>query len=208
MREDYKMGHLEEDELLDSPFKMFDLWMSNEIQWKSDREANAMTLSTCSIDLKPSARIVLLKHYDEKGFVFYTNYNSRKSKELTENPYAALTFLWTQRQVRIEGKVEKVSREESEAYFKTRPHANQIGAWVSEFQSSEITKEQMADNQTRLEKLYEDKPVPLPPFWGGWRVIPSAFEFWQGKGGRVHDRIKYLPSNDNTNSWFHKRLSP
>jgi len=205
MRQDYKQGHLDDSEILSDPFKQFQKWLHEEVNLNNDREPNAMTLSTCTKDAKPSARIVLLKDFDENGFVFYTNYNSRKSKELIENPFASITFYWTQRQVRIEGSVEKVSKEQSEAYFKTRPRPSQIGAWVSEFQSSEITKHQLVDSQTKLEEKYNGVDVPMPPFWGGWRVIPSSFEFWQGRSGRVHDRLVFKPS---TNSWSITRLSP
>eukprot|EP01132_Coremiostelium_polycephalum_P007514 gene7514-9235_t len=191
MREDYRLNSLDETNILESPFKQFEKWLEDEIIWKKENEPNAMTLSTCSKEGKPSARIVLLKYFDEKGFVFFTNYNSRKSKEMTENPNVAITFYWNQRQVRIEGTVEKVSREESEGYFKTRPRQSQIGAWASEFQSSEVTKQKLIENQHHLEKQYEGKEVPTPPFWGGWRVNPVYFEFWQGKGGRVHDRLVF-----------------
>ncbi|EFA75315.1 pyridoxamine-phosphate oxidase [Heterostelium album PN500] len=191
MREDYRLGNLEENSLLESPFKQFDRWFEDEILWKNVSEPNAMHLCTATKDGKPSGRIVLLKYFDEKGFVFFTNYNSRKSKELLENPYAAVTFYWSQRQIRIEGTVEKTSREESDAYFKTRPKQSQIGAWVSEFQSSEVTKHKLTEDTYLLEKKYESSEVPPPEFWGGWRIIPTSFEFWQGKGGRIHDRIKY-----------------
>eukprot|EP01133_Synstelium_polycarpum_P007860 gene7860-9225_t len=218
MREDYRIGHLDESCLLEDPFKQFDKWFEDEILWKSITEPNAMHLSTCTKDGKPSGRVVLLKYFDEQGFVFFTNYNSRKSKEMIENPHVAATFLWTQRQVRIEGVVEKVTSEESEVYFRSRPRSSQIGAWTSEFQSSETTKQKLVETQIRLEKEYEGREIPLPPFWGGWRIIPEAFEFWQGKGGRIHDRIKFkkessLSSSDGVNEvingkWRTKRLSP
>ncbi|KAF2072670.1 hypothetical protein CYY_006004 [Polysphondylium violaceum] len=205
MRRDYQEGHLEETEILSDPFQQFQKWLHEEVNLKNDKEPNAMTLSTCTKDAKPSARIVLLKDFDENGFVFYTNYNSRKSKELIENPFASITFYWTQRQIRIEGSVVKVSKEQSEAYFKTRPRASQIGAWVSEYQSSEITKQQLVESQTKLEEKFEGAEVPMPPFWGGWRVIPSSFEFWQGRGGRIHDRLFFKPHNK---GWEISRLSP
>ncbi|KAM9982305.1 hypothetical protein ACTFIZ_006841 [Dictyostelium cf. discoideum] len=209
MRKDYRMGELKEEGLLESPFKMFDMWLTQEIELKNEgAEPNAFTLATCSIERKPSARVVLLKHFDHQGFVFYTNYNSRKSKELSENPFASMTFLWTQKQVRIEGSVEKVDRLESEKYFKSRPRSSQIGAWVSEFQSSEVTKQYLEEKTIEMENKFKDQDVPLPPFWGGWRIKPYAFEFWQGKSGRIHDRFKYLPTDSNNENWITKRLSP
>lgn len=191
MREDYKLGTLEESSVLESPFKQYEKWLGDEILWKLVSEPNAMVLSTCSKDGKPSGRVVLLKYFDENGFVFFTNYNSRKSRELTENQYAALTFYWTQRQVRIEGTAERLSKEDSEKYFAVRPRESQIGAWVSEVQSAEVTKQSLVEAQYKLEKQFKDQPVPMPEFWGGWRIVPTSFEFWQGKGGRIHDRLKF-----------------
>ncbi|EGG23317.1 pyridoxamine-phosphate oxidase [Cavenderia fasciculata] len=198
MREDYRLGTLEEDSVSQNPYKQFDKWFQDELSWKTVKEPNAMHLATCTKDGKPSGRIVLLKYFDQNGFVFFTNYNSRKSHEMIENPYASITFFWNQRQIRIEGTVEKVTREESENYFKTRPKASQLGAWVSKYQSAEVSREELVESQRRLEKQYESTEVPTPEFWGGWRIKPTCFEFWQGKGGRIHDRIKYKTITNNT----------
>jgi pyridoxamine 5'-phosphate oxidase len=171
-------------------------------------EPEAMTLATTGPDGRPSARMVLLKGFDQRGFVFYTNYTSRKSRELAANPAAALVFWWPpplQRQVRIEGLVERVSHEESEAYFRTRPFGSQLGAWASN-QSEVIPDRDVLEK--RLEELsarYADGEVPLPPFWGGFRLAPDVIELWQGRPNRLHDRLRYRRDGDR---WTIQRLSP
>ncbi len=182
-------------------------------RWFADAEAadliepNAMTLATVAAGGRPSARMVLLKGFDERGFVFYTNYESRKAAELDGNPIAALVFWWgaLQRQVRVEGAVERVRREESEAYFRSRPLGSRLGAWASA-QSQVITGR--AELEGRLEELtarYGDGDVPLPPFWGGYRIRPEVVEFWQGRPNRLHDRLRYRRT---PSGWDIDRLSP
>lgn len=188
-----------------NPIKQFAKWY--EVALKSGiTEPTAMTLATASKAGVPSARTVLLKGYDEKGYLFFTNYESRKGKELSENPFAELLFYWMDlhKQVRISGKVEKVTREESEKYFKTRPLNSQIGAWASK-QSEVIPDREFLEQKYReySEKYKED--IPLPPFWGGFRLIPERFEFWQGRENRLHDRICYLKKNGD---WEIVRLAP
>jgi pyridoxamine 5'-phosphate oxidase len=170
-------------------------------------EPTAMTLATADAGGRPSARMVLLKGFDQRGFVFYTNYGSRKADELAGNPSAALVFWWPplQRQVRVEGIVERVTREESEAYFRTRPLGSRLGAWASA-QSQVIAGR--AELERRLEELearYGDGEVPLPPFWGGYRVHPEVIEFWQNRPNRLHDRLRYRRVPD---GWIIERLSP
>ena len=188
-----------------NPIKQFAKWY--EVVLKSGlKEPTAMTLATASKGGVPSARTVLLKGYDEKGFLFFTNYGSRKGRELSENPFAELLFYWMdlRKQVRISGRVEKVSKEESEKYFKTRPLNSQIGAWASR-QSEIIPDRKFLEEKYKeySEKYKED--VPLPPFWGGFRLIPERFEFWQGRENRLHDRICYLKKNG---EWEIMRLAP
>ena len=166
-----------------------------------------MALATSDKDAMPSVRTVLLKGFDERGFVFYTNYESDKAKDLISNPKASLLFLWKEieRQVRISGTVEKTSKEESEEYFKTRPYESRLGAWASK-QSSIISGRDVLENKFEdYKSLYPDNNVPLPPFWGGFRVIPDRIEFWQGRENRLHDRICYIKKEG---TWEIERLSP
>ena len=188
-----------------NPIKQFAGWY-NEILQSRVKEPTAMTLATASKDGIPSVRTVLLKGYDENGFLFFTNYESRKGKELTENPVAELLFYWMdlQRQVRISGKVEKISKLESENYFKTRPLESKIGAWASK-QSEVIPDREYLEKQfSEYEKKFKDN-VPLPSNWGGFRLIPERFEFWQGRESRLHDRICYIKKN---NVWEIVRVAP
>ena len=188
-----------------NPIKQFAKWYKTVLK-SGLKEPTAMTLATASKGGVPSARTVLLKGYDEKGFLFFTNYGSRKGRELSENPFAELLFYWMdlRKQVRISGRVEKVSKEESEKYFKTRPLNSQIGAWASR-QSKIIRDRKFLEEKYKeySEKYKED--VPLPPFWGGFRLIPERFEFWQGRENRLHDRICYLKKNG---EWEIMRLAP
>ncbi|KAI6110967.1 pyridoxamine 5'-phosphate oxidase [Pisolithus croceorrhizus] len=201
-----------------SPLEQFHIWF-NEARITGVREPEAMSLSTATASGIPSSRMVLFKQLDKHGFVFYTNYTSRKSKELEENPNAALLFFWREmsRQVRIVGRAEKVSKEENEAYFKSRPVGSQVGAWASK-QSSVIEEDILAN---RLKKFHgrfgvtedaNEGDVPAPEFWGGWRVIPDEMEFWLGKPSRLHDRIRYVRVNgsasDEEPQWKVDRLSP
>ena len=167
----------------------------------------AMTLATCTPDGRPSARMVLLKGFDARGFVFYTNYGSRKAVELIENPHAALVLHWgvLQRQVRIEGTVTKVSEEESYAYFSSRPRGSRIGAWASK-QSALLEERQTLEERVKeYEKQFEGSDVPLPPFWGGFRIAPARVEFWQGRANRLHDRLVFVQGSD---GWETVRLYP
>jgi pyridoxamine 5'-phosphate oxidase len=188
-----------------NPVKQFAKW--HETVLKSGlKEPTAMTLATASKGGVPSARTVLLKGYDEKGFLFFTNYGSRKGRELSENPFAELLFYWMdlRKQVRISGRVEKISKEESKKYFKTRPLNSQIGAWAS--RQSEIIPDRkfLEEKYKEYSEKYKEN-VPLPPFWGGFRLIPERFEFWQGRENRLHDRICYMKKNG---EWEIVRLAP
>ena len=207
LRSNYALSGLNETDLLDTPFQQFQLWLKQAIAAELP-EPNAMTLATLSKEGKPIARMVLLKGLDEKGFVFYTNYDSAKGKQLTETDSAALVFWWAglERQVRVEGTVEKVSSEESDAYFQSRPKASQLGAWASP-QSQVIENRDILEKRlAQLEEKYATEKVPRPSHWGGFRVIPTAIEFWQGRPSRLHDRIRY--ELDEKGDWFYQRLAP
>jgi pyridoxamine 5'-phosphate oxidase len=207
LRSNYALSGLHETDLLGNPFQQFQLWLEQAIAAELP-EPNAMTLATLSEEGKPIARMVLLKGLDEKGFVFYTNYDSAKGKQLTETDSAALVFWWAglERQVRVEGMVEKVSSEESDAYFQSRPKASQLGAWASP-QSQVIENRDVLEKRlAQLEEKYATEKVPRPPHWGGFRVIPIAIEFWQGRPSRLHDRIRY--EFDEKGDWFYQRLAP
>jgi pyridoxamine 5'-phosphate oxidase len=197
---------LDEKDLLPDPVKQFALWF-HDAQNAVRSDPTAMTLATASSNGVPSARIVLLKSFDDQGFVFYTNYGSRKSDELLQNPHAALLGYWTElyRQVRLEGRVEQTSREESERYFRSRPRESQLGAWASQ-QSRVIESREALDRAyADMEKKFGDGEIPLPPFWGGFRLIPRVFEFWQSRENRLHDRILYTRES---NRWKIERLCP
>jgi len=206
MRMNYTSSPFDETHVLKNPIAQFKVWFDEAVLSKID-EPNAMTLATVSNEGFPNARIVLLKEFDKNGFVFYTNYSSHKGIELELNRSAALVFFWKEliRQVRIKGKIERVTREESEEYFHSRPRESQLGAWASK-QSSEIPDRKFLENRfQKLQNEFEGKVIPLPPFWGGYRVIPFEIEFWQGRESRLHDRILYtLIDND----WKINRLSP
>jgi pyridoxamine 5'-phosphate oxidase len=207
IRTEYQAATLNESDVLANPFAQFDKWFTEALEAKV-LEVNAMTLSTATPDGKPSSRIVLLKAMDDKGFTFFTNYHSDKGQMLAANPYAALNFFWgeLERQVRIEGRVEKVSHEESDQYFASRPKTSQIGAWVSE-QSREISgREDLDKKLEELTAYYADKEVIRPPHWGGYRLLPTEVEFWQGRHSRLHDRLKYIKGDGNF--WKLVRLSP
>ncbi|MBZ0269157.1 pyridoxamine 5'-phosphate oxidase [bacterium] len=167
----------------------------------------SMNLSTATSDGAPSARMVLLKGFDASGFVFYTNYESRKAKELAANPRCALTLHWAvlQRQVRIEGTATRMTTAESEAYFRTRPRGSQLGAWASKQSAVLTTREELDVVVKKMERTWDGKEIPLPPFWGGYRVAPSGIEFWQGRADRLHDRLRYDAADG---AWTVKRLSP
>lgn len=207
LRQEYRSATLSEKEVAPDPISQFSKWFSEALA-SSLTEPNAMTLATATADGKPSARIMLLKGFEDKGFVFYTNYLSRKGQEITKNPVAALVFFWQEleRQVRIEGILEKIDEKESEKYFHSRPRGSQIGAHASP-QSREISgRDVLQKNLQQLEEKYkEGVEIPKPPHWGGYIVKPTFVEFWQGGQGRLHDRIAYRLEN---NHWNIIRLAP
>lgn len=207
IRKDYQMHSLLETEVAENPVAQFDAWWVDAINSELD-EINAMTLATASAAGIPSARIVLLKSFSEKGFVFFTNYNSHKGNELAENPNACLVFFWKEleRQVRISGRVEKVSEAESNEYFHSRPEGSRIGAWASP-QSSIIESKQIIETSIlKYEEEFTGKNIERPPHWGGYIVLPMVIEFWQGRPNRLHDRIRYSKMNDG--GWKIERLAP
>ena len=189
------------------PVSQFRAWFESALA-ADLHEPNAMTLATATPDGKPSARVVLLKGYDERGFVFYTNYEGRKGREMERNPRAALVFYWgeLERQVRIEGRVSRVPESESDAYYASRPRGSRLGAWVSE-QSRPVESRAVLETGLReLETEYQGRDIPRPPFWGGYRVEPEAIEFWQGRENRLHDRLVYRRTDDG--GWGIERLQP
>ena len=207
LRKEYSLAGLTEKDLARDPFRQFEKWFQ-EAEASKLVEPNAMVLATATREGRPSARTMLLKSVDGRGFVFYTNYESRKGRELDGNPRATLLFPWFafERQVIVEGTVAKVSREEAEAYFHSRPLPSQLGAWASA-QSSIITGRKVLEEAMKeLEKKYAGQPVPLPPQWGGFRVNPETVEFWQGRRSRLHDRLRYRRAADG--GWTVERLSP
>jgi pyridoxamine-phosphate oxidase len=207
LRQDYSASTLSENSTKGDPIKQFEQWFNEALEAKL-HEPNAMTLSTATINGKPSARIVLLKGFHTGGFIFFTNYLSRKGKEIAKNPQGALTFFWggLERQVRIEGTIEKVSKEESEKYFHSRPKGSQVGAVVSP-QSQEIESRELLEQKwNELEAEYADKEVPKPSYWGGYILNPQVVEFWQGRPSRMHDRILYKKTDKKT--WKKVRLAP
>jgi pyridoxamine 5'-phosphate oxidase len=206
LRQDYKVASLSENDVDTDPILQFKKWFSDAVVAQL-YEPNVMTLATADSDGKPSARIVLLKDVDEQGFVFYTNYESKKGRDLVENPQAALVFFWAEleRQVRIEGVVSKVPKDVSEAYFHSRPIGSQIGATASAqsfvLSDRSVLEEKVAD----LAKIYEGKEIPKPDYWGGYLIEPKHIEFWQGRSSRLHDRITYDLIEG---SWKISRLAP
>ena len=207
LRKDYTVSGLSEIEVNANPFTQFQQWFDQALAAQL-LEPNAMTVATATADGKPKARMVLLKDFDERGFVFYTNYNSQKGQELAENPQASLVFWWAEleRQVRISGRVEKVSETESDKYFYGRPLNSRLGAWASNqsevIESREVLTRQLQELQTK----YHNQDIKRPPHWGGLRVIPTEIEFWQGRPSRLHDRLRYTRLDDGT--WKIERLSP
>ena len=206
IREEYSLHQLNENDVNPNPVIQLNNWFSKVIELNITMP-NTMTLSTVDVKGKPSARIVLLKEVDRKGFVFFTNYGSKKAKDMSVNSQVALLFYWKEleRQVKIEGTVEKVSRIESEEYFHSRPRESQIAAWVSN-QSEIIPDRKYLDEKfEQLQKKFGDGEIPLPEYWGGYRLLPNYFEFWQGRENRLHDRICYKKES---NDWKILRLAP
>ncbi len=207
IRKDYQLQRLLEREVANNPFEQFNRWWDDAIKSELD-EVNAMTLATASASGIPSARIVLLKSATADGFVFFTNYNSHKGKELEENPFACLVFFWKEleRQIRITGTIEKISAEESDEYFYSRPEGSRIGAWASPQSSIISSRETIEINIAKYEQEFTGITITRPPHWGGYIVIPTVIEFWQGRPSRLHDRIQYTKLQDA--SWKIDRLAP
>ncbi|MGD8427566.1 MAG: pyridoxamine 5'-phosphate oxidase [Balneolaceae bacterium] len=206
IRRDYDREELVESAVKKDPVEQFAEWFEQALSTDM-LDPTAMTLSTASKEGIPSSRIVLLKGVDKEGFRFYSNYLSRKGRELEENPRAALCFYWPllERQIRIEGKVHKLSREESSAYFQQRPRLSRLGAWASKQSSKVESREELEKKFKTIKQKFKDREVPLPDFWGGYILQPQKVEFWQGREGRMHDRICYEKEGD---SWNIFRLSP
>ena len=206
LRREYSRDYLLEADVDRDPFRQFDRWFSDATR-ANVVEANAMTLATADAQGRPSARICLLKGFDERGFIFYTNYQSRKGRDLAANPRAAMCFYWQplERQVRIEGTVEKVTRDESDVYFHSRPVGAQVGAWVSHQGEVLASRQELDRREAELSKQFGEGPVPLPDYWGGYRLLPTSLEFWQGRPSRLHDRIEYFQTSG---GWQIRRLSP
>jgi len=206
LRKDYALSSLSESDVDLNPIRQFERWFADAVSAQV-LEPNAMTLATATRDGVPSARIVLLKGVDANGFVFFTDYRSRKGAELTENPLAALTFLWKEieRQVRIAGSVSRVSAAESEAYYRSRPLGSRLGAWASHQSAVIESRAELEERLQRTTEQFGDGDVPLPPHWGGFRVLPDEIEFWQGRSNRLHDRLRYTRAES---GWSIARLSP
>ncbi|MEV4613811.1 pyridoxamine 5'-phosphate oxidase [Kitasatospora sp. NPDC049258] len=207
MRKQYQHDGLSEDKIAADPMVQFTDWFHEAVE-AGVEEPNAMVLSTADADGRPGSRTVLLKGFDRRGFVFYTNYGSRKGTDLAANPQASVLFPWISlaRQVIIGGRVEKVGRDETAAYFRTRPHGSQLGAWASEQSSPVADRRVLEQRYADLEARYpEGEGVPVPPFWGGYRVIPQTVEFWQGRANRLHDRLRYVAEGE---GWRVERLCP
>jgi pyridoxamine 5'-phosphate oxidase len=206
LRKKYSLIELNEKTVSKDPFEQFDIWFKDALNSRLP-EPNAMIISTVNRTGIPSVRTVLLKSYDNRGFVFFTNYESKKGRDLGENPNTAILFLWKEigRQVRISGSVVKTMQNESELYFRSRPIESRLGAWASKQSSVLPSRENLIENYEKYRKQFEGKEILLPPHWGGYRVIPEEFEFWQGRENRLHDRICYIIKGKD---WHISRLSP
>lgn len=206
LRHDFAKQTLDNKDVNTNPVLQFEKWFKEAVDAKVN-EPNAMTVATASPEGRPSARILLLRNFDENGFVFYTNYTSRKGGEILKNPYASLLFFWPEleRQVRIEGKLTKQSAEESDKYFKTRPRTSKLGAWTSEQSRVVASRAALDEEYKKLSEKYPGEDVPRPIYWGGYILEPTSIEFWQGRPSRLHDRLLYTKEKDN---WKIERLAP
>lgn len=207
IRKVYAMHELDEKEVMSSPFHQFKIWWDDVLKSDID-EPNAMILATADVKGIVEARTVLLKGFDEQGFVFFTNYHSTKGSHLSENPNCSLLFFWKEleRQVRIIGKAAKISIDETTSYFLSRPEGSRVGAWASPQSKVVPDKKWLADQYDFFNKKFADGNIDCPPHWGGYRVVPDKIEFWQGRPNRMHDRIQYR--RDNNGSWIIERLAP
>ncbi|MEI7975286.1 MAG: pyridoxamine 5'-phosphate oxidase [Betaproteobacteria bacterium] len=205
LRKSYEKAELSEDACASDPLKQFERWLNEAIQSEVP-EPNAMTVATVASNLRPSTRVVLIKGYDERGIVWYTNYDSRKGQELAGNPFAALQFHWVEleRVVRIEGRMEKISDLESDAYFHSRPLDSRIGAWASPQSQVIDGRTVLITNAAKYAAQFMLNP-PRPPHWGGYRLVPDEWQFWQGRKSRLHDRLRY---RFNDGDWLRERLAP
>jgi pyridoxamine 5'-phosphate oxidase len=206
IRRDYNLRHLNEADIDRNPISLFELWLAEAIEAQCN-EPTAMTLATSTFDGKPSARVVLLKDIGSTGFTFFTNYESKKGRQILQNPYGALVFYWPEleRQVRIEGTIKKTSERLSDKYFETRPDKSKIGAWASP-QSQVIPSRKYLDNlKSDFLEEFSNKPIKRPPNWGGYTLTPNVIEFWQGRPNRLHDRIQFSFLNE---TWEIERLAP
>ncbi len=206
LKHEYHFGKLEKKDLASNPFEQFGRWLEEAVAAKVAKP-NAMTLSTASLKGVPSSRVVLLKGFNEKGFIFYTNYSSPKAKDLEANPQAALLFFWPEqeREIRIIGRVEKTTRDESEKYFRTRSEESKLVSFISEQSQLVSSREALEKKIEALRKKFQGQEIPLPPFWGGCRLIPDEFEFWQGRQNRLNDRFQYTKKSGR---WVIERLQP
>lgn len=208
LRINYSRASLDEADAAPNPFAHFDRWFKEALDARLP-EPNTMTLATVGEGGRPSARIVLIKGVDERGFVFFTNYESRKGRDLAANPYAALLFYWIEleRQVRIEGRIEKTSADESDRYFSSRPLGSRIGAWASEQSAVIDSRATLEAREKEISTRFGDDPT-RPPHWGGYRIVPDSIEFWQGRPSRLHDRLLYTRDAASPHGWTMSRLSP
>ena len=206
LRKEYSLKELRKKNVNKNPFDQFSNWFQDAVKSKIE-EPNAMILATADKSGTPSLRVVLLKSVDIDGLIFYTNYNSQKGRELSENPNASILFFWLplERQIRISGKVIKLDEKESFEYFKSRPYESQIGAWASKQSEAIEDRSELEMKFEKYKSLFKEGNVPLPPNWGGFKLVPQTFEFWQGRESRLHDRIRYSKSE---NGWDLDRISP